>query len=224
MSDEFRQALVNRRGRFEIFDRLDAPRTALIVIDMQHAFVSPEAPMAVPLAPGIVPNINRLAEALRRAGGTVAWIQTTLTDDDGNHPWPVYYEYFMAPDFAVRHLAALTAGSELHGLVRELDVRDGDLRVEKDRFSCFIQGASNLDGVLKARGVDTIIIVGTLTNRCCETTARDAMMIGYKVVFPEDANATTSDEEHVAALVNIASAFGDVRTTDEVVAMLGGSP
>ena len=108
--------------------------------------------------------------------------------------------------------------------MRELDVRDGDLRVEKDRFSCFIQGASNLDGVLRARGVDTVIIVGTLTNRCCETTARDAMMIGYKVVFPEDANATTSDEEHVAALVNIASAFGDVRTTDEVVAMLGGSP
>ncbi|WP_117191860.1 cysteine hydrolase [Rhizobium terrae] len=217
---DIRERIAKRRGRFEIFDRLDAARTVLIVIDMQKAFVAEGAPVEVPLARGIIPNVNCLADALRKAGGTVCWITTALTDAGGAHPWTVFYDHFTTPEFARAHLAAMTEGAPLHGLAEGLDVRAEDLQVCKDRFSCFIQGSSPLDGILRQRGIDTVVIAGTLTNRCCESSARDAMMIGYKVVFVEDANAAATDDEHVWALINIASAFGDVRRTDEVLAML----
>lgn len=219
--DHFREKIIARRGRFEIFDCLDPRRTALIVVDMQKAFVDEGAPIETPLARGIIPNINRLAKACRTAGAPVVWIRSTFTDDTGEHPWPVFFRHFYTPENAARAIATLSENSRWHGLTAALEVEPGDLHVTKNRFSCFIQGASTLDMVLRGRDIDTVIIVGTLSNRCCESTARDAMMIGYKVVFVEDANATATDEEHLAALINVATTFGDVRRTDDVIAMLG---
>lgn len=217
--DEVRRRIVQRRGRFEIFDSLDPARTALLVIDMQKAFTDPGAPVEVPLARAIIPNINRLARGARSCGIPVYWIAMTAWERDGTTSWPVFYENFASPDFARKHLAALRSGARLHAIADGLHVATGEPIVEKLRFSAFIQGSSDLDGLLKARGIDTLIVVGTLTNRCCESTARDAMMIGYKVLLVEDANAAVTDEEHVAALVNVATAFGDVRRTEEVLSL-----
>lgn len=219
--DHFREKIARRRGRFEIFDRLDPARTALVVVDMQKAFVAERAPVEVPLARGIIPNVNRLAAACRAAGAPVVWIKTTLTDETGAHPWPVFFDLFNTPESGARLLAALSENSPWHGLAEGLAVEPGDLHVSKNRFSCFIQGSSTLDMVLRSRGIDHVVICGTLTNRCCESTARDAMMIGYRVVFVEDANAAVTDEEHVAALVNVAATFGDVRRTDDVLRLIG---
>jgi ureidoacrylate peracid hydrolase len=80
--------------------------------------------------------------------------------------------------------------------------------------------SSELEKILRARGIDTVVITGTLSNICCEATARDAMMLGFKVVFVSDANAALSDEEHLASIVTIAQGFGDVRTTDEAISIL----
>ena len=74
--------------------------------------------------------------------------------------------------------------------------------------------------MLRSHGIDTIIIVGTVTNTCCECTARDAMMLNYKTVFVSDGNAARSDEEHNASLANILRLFGDVMTTEEVISRL----
>jgi len=216
----FREKIVARRGRYEIFDKLDMSRTALVVIDMQKAFTDEGAPAETPASRGIIPNINRLAAATRRAGAPVVWIKTTFTDETGEHPWPVYFRHFCTPENAARSIATLSENSPWHGLASSLDVQPGDLHVTKNRFSCFIPGSSTLDMILRGRDVDTVIIAGTMTNRCCETSARDAMMIGYKVVLVEDANAALTDEEHLAALINIATTFGDVRRTEDVVAMI----
>jgi ureidoacrylate peracid hydrolase len=188
---------------------------------MQRAFVNVGAPMEVPLARGIVPNINRIAAALRAAGGPVFWVGTTLTDRSGVHPWTVYHTNFFTPEGAARHLAAVSEGGEWHPFHEGLDIRTEDTVVYKDRFSALIQGASPLDGQLREADIDTVIVVGTLTNKCCESTARDAMMLGYKVVFPEDANATLTDAAQLASLINVAESFGDVRTSDEVLGLLG---
>jgi ureidoacrylate peracid hydrolase len=64
-----------RRGRLHLFDRLEPARTALVVIDMQNAFLRPGAPSETPVAREIVPNINRLAHAVRAGGGVVAYAQ-----------------------------------------------------------------------------------------------------------------------------------------------------
>ena len=73
--------------------------------------------------------------------------------------------------------------------------------MSKRRFSAFVQGASDLPQRLcGAQGYDTVLITGTVTNVCCESSARDAMMLNFKTVMVSDANAAVTDEEHNATL------------------------
>jgi ureidoacrylate peracid hydrolase len=116
--------------------------------------------------------------------------------------------------------AMLQPGHAAQALHAELLVESRDLLVEKRRYSAFIQGSSDLDARLRALGVDTVVIAGTLTNVCCESTARDAMMHNYRLFFVSDANATRDDATHNATLGNILSTFGEVFTTDEVLGLL----
>ena len=95
-----------------------------------------------------------------------------------------------------------------------------DLIVEKNRYSAFIQGSSDLAAVLRARGLDTLLITGTVTNVCCELTARDAMMLNFKTVMVTDGNAANTDEDHNAALSNFYLTFGDIMSTDFAIACL----
>lgn len=90
----------------------------------------------------------------------------------------------------------------------------------KSRFSAFLQGSSDLDEQLRRRGVDTVLITGTVSNVCCESTARDAMMLNYRTIFVSDANATRTDEEHNATLGNMVMCFADVASTEEVLRQL----
>ena len=208
-----------RRGREHVYDDLDPACTALIVVDMQNAFMLPGVAFAeVKAAPEIVPNINTIAGALRQAGGTVVWIVTTY-DKDIDSEWSTYYRLSTQANGAKRS-AALTKGSKGHAIWSDLDVKDGDPVVEKRRFSAFIQGSSDLDKVLKARGIDTVLITGTVTGVCCESTARDAMMLNYKVVMVTDGNAAYSDEDHNRALTGFYSSFGDIMSTERLVGVI----
>ena len=208
--------VVARRGREHVYDALDPARTALVVVDMQNAFMLPGVAHALcPMAEKIVPNINRLAQAVRMTGGTVIWIKTTFKDDALKN-WSTYFE-IVKPEQGARRVAALTAGNKGHELWAALDVRADDLIVEKNRFSAFIQGSSNLAEVLRERGLDTVLITGTVTNVCCESTARDAMMLNFKTT---DGNAAVTDEDHNASLCAFYLTFGDVMPTDMLVTCL----
>jgi ureidoacrylate peracid hydrolase len=212
------EGVLEFRGRVHTVDQLDPSRTALIVIDMQNFFVEPGQLLEVPLARGIVDNINRLAFATRNAGGTVAWIRMTL-DDDALDAWPNFLQ--VNGTAATKHeFASLAHDKPAHRLWHELQTEPTDLFVDKNRFSAFIHGSSDLASLLEARGIDTLLIVGTLTNVCCESSARDAMMLNYRVVMIDDANATHWEELHRAALDNFLMFFGDVQTTDQILALL----
>jgi ureidoacrylate peracid hydrolase len=117
-------------------------------------------------------------------------------------------------------LGALTEGAEGAALWHELDIQPGDEHVIKRRFSALIQGSSDLGERLQAAGIDTVIITGTATNVCCESTARDAFMLNYRTLVVSDANATVSDEAHNASLNALFIRFADVFTTDEIVDLL----
>ncbi len=95
-----------------------------------------------------------------------------------------------------------------------------DRIITKRRFSPFIVGASDLHDVLQDLGIENLIVAGTATNMCSESTARDAMMLDYKVVMVEDANAARYDDDHLAGLTSFYQSFGDVRTTDDVINMI----
>ena len=211
--------VVARRGREHVFDNLDPAKTALIVVDMQNAFMLPGVAHALcPMAEKIVPNINRLAEAVRATGGTVVWIKTTFTDEV-LQSWSTYYE-MATPQQGRKRIEALTANSKGHELWPTLDVKSDDLTVEKRRFSAFIQGSSELADVLRARGLDTLLITGTVTNVCCESTARDAMMLNFKTIMVTDGNAANTDDDHNAALSNFYLTFGDIMSTDFAIGCL----
>ena len=211
--------VIRQRGRAHVFDVLEPARTALLVVDMQNGFMVDAVGHTVcPAAREIVPNINRIASALRTGGGTVVWIQTAATPET-RMSWSVREEMegVARSDKRARSLAP---GSEGYRLWPGLDVRSDDTVVEKSRFSAFIQGSSNLEALLRARGIDTVIITGTVTNVCCESTARDAMMRNFRTVMVTDGNAAMTDEQHNASLAAFYLKFGDILSTEETIAAL----
>lgn len=208
-----------RRGRRHAFPVLEPAKTALLVIDLQRTFMDPGAPSEVPVARDIVPNVNRLARAMRDAGGTVAFSKATFPQGPAGG-WHTFFDHMVTPEVAQAILMGLRDGAPGQALWPELDVDASDLVFEKCRYSAFVRGASDIEVQLRERGVDTVIVVGTMTNLCCESTARDAMQLGFKTIMVSDANAARTDENHRATLLTFMTSFGDVRTTDEVVAMI----
>lgn len=206
--------VIKKRNRLRIFDKFSAAETALVVIDMQKFYVGDIAP-----AVAIIPNINRLAAAFRAKGALVAWVQMTV-GVGGKSLWPLYHDYFFTEEAAARHRDNLTAGVDGHKLHADLDARPTDCFASKSRFSAFLPGVSNLPDKLQQRGIKNVVITGMLTNFCCETSARDAMMLDYKVVMVSDANAARYEEDHSAGFTSLYQSFGDVLTTDEVIESL----
>jgi ureidoacrylate peracid hydrolase len=218
LSEELRQSVRHRTGRVHPFDRLVARRTALLVVDMQNYFCAPGYMGEVPAAREIVPTINALARTLRAAGGLVVWIKGS--SDGTADSWSVFNGYLMTPERRDRRLETLSEAHDGHRLWPALEVDAGDLGVVKKRFSAFLQGSSDIDAVLRSRGIDTVLIAGTTTDVCCDSTARDAAMLNYKTIMIADATATYSDVAHNAALAAFYNVFGDVQTADEVRAFL----
>ena len=206
-----------RRGRLHPFESLSPSRTAFVVIDMQNAFCAPGAAIEVPMARSIAHTINRLAAAVRSGGGLVVWVQMTIKDAAD---WPVFLSALVDRENSGRILAQLRPGSEGHKIWPECAVDLSDLVVPKNRFSAFLPSASALPGMLKSRGIESVLIGGTLTNVCSEASARDAAMQDFKTTIVSDANAARSDGEHLATLITFIQSFGDVRTTDELIAMV----
>jgi len=206
-----------RGGVRNVFDQVDPARTAHLVIDMQNGFMEPGAPVEVPAARGIVNNINRISAAIRAASGHNFFIRYTTTPEDG----PSWSNFAARMGIAAEtHRKAFTPGDHYWQLWPELEILEGDTVVEKHRFSAFTPGTSDLHARLQARGIDTVLITGTLTNCCCESTARDAMQHNYRVLVAADANAALSDEEHAATLHNMAFVFADLHSTEEIEALL----
>jgi ureidoacrylate peracid hydrolase len=205
--------VVARHGSEHVHADLDPAKTALVVVDMQNAFMLPGvAHSPCLMAQDIVPNINRLAAAVRQTGGTVVWIQTAYTDETLDS-WSNLYR-MLGSKGTERRAGALTRGSKGYELWPTLDARPEDLTVEKNRYSAFIQGSSDLAEVLRLRGLDTLLITGTVTNVCCESTARDAMMLNFKSIMVTDGNAAVTDEDHNASLAGFYLIFGDIMSTD----------
>jgi ureidoacrylate peracid hydrolase len=206
-----------QRGRLNRWESLTPARTALVVIDMQNGFLLPGMPLEIPAAREIIPNINRLACAVREHGGRVVWVQMSLQGQE--HQWSVFFAGGATLTGVVELLSPGAHGFALHS---DLDVAPQDDIVVKTRFSALFPGSSNLEQTLRANDIDTVIVTGTLTNVCCESTARDAMMHNYQVIVVDDANATVTDAEHNAALTNIVRAFGDVMSTDGLIRRIIG--
>jgi ureidoacrylate peracid hydrolase len=209
------QLTAERGGRLHLFDDIDPARTAHVVIDLQNGFMEAGAPVEVPTAREIIPNVNAISREVRDAGATNIFVRFT-TPADALDSWSSFYARFPQATRQA-HQAAFAVGAHHWQLWPELDVREEELKINKGRFAAFIPGTCDLHQLLQDRNIDTLIVTGTLTNCCCESTARDAMQFNYKVIFVSDGNAALSDAEHNATLNNMCALFADVMTTSEVI-------
>ncbi len=176
------QRTIERRGGSRVFKSIDCSHAAHIIVDLQNGFMAPGQVAEIGTAREIVPNVNSISAALRAAGGLVVYVQNTF-DEEAVRTWPVFFEHFCSPARRTRMIEAFTPGNFGHALWAGLDAQPGDIQVRKRRFGAFAPGSSDLHAILQARGIDTLIISGTATQVCCESTARDAMMMNYKVFF-----------------------------------------
>lgn len=218
--DELIARAVGRRGRLEVFDSVEPRRTALLVIDMQQAWTQAHGPMHTPTTQDIVPAINRIAAALRDRGGKVAWVQHANSPPGTPLYWATYYDNFVAPARRAASFASLAPESPLHALDPHLDVREGDLRLTKYRFSLFTRNPADPEALLRAAGIDTVIVTGVATHICCESTARDAMMRDFRVFMPHDAVTAATPDQHLAGLGSVMQVFADVRPTEPLLALI----
>ena len=204
-----------RTGKLHPFDVLDPRRTALVVIDLQNYFMKGEDGAS---ARAIVPAVNRLAEELRERGGHVVWVRNST--EGTLKSWSVKHEFLKNPEMGKYRYDEMSKNGDGFKFWPALDIQPGDGKLVKKRFSAFIQGSSPIEKYLRERKIDTILVTGTATNVCCESTARDAMMLNFKVVMVADALAARSDEFHNASLSAFYSNFGDVQTVEEVLESL----
>ncbi len=205
---------IERRGVLHPLADMNPSQTALLVVDMQNFFID-----MVPGAREVVPNIGELARGLRMLGGQVVWIAMTVGEADAE-TWSHFYEKLVSKEMADAHFNDLARGAEGWKIYPELRVLEEDWLVEKNRFSAFIQGSSDLEARLRKRGIETVLIAGTVTNVCCESTARDAMMLNFETVMVSDACAALSDDAHVSTLANFQTLFGDVLSVEEILASI----
>ena len=204
-----------RRGAVHAFAAMAPEKTALLVVDLQRGFMDPEIAHAlVPGVEDIVPTVNNLARVVRETGGTVVFIRMVASEET-RAAWSVYYNDMTKPERRKNRLKNMAEGNPGCQLWPGLEVEEGDVMVDKAYFSAFIQGSSNLESILRGRGIDTVLITGCVTNTCCESTARDAMMRNFRTVMIADGNAARTDAAHNAALQNFYLSFGDVMTAAE---------
>ncbi len=216
IGEDIVERLTARRGRYHLYDTIDPKTAAFVIVDMQNAFCKVGAPAEVPASRGIVGNINRLAERMRMAGSQIIWIVSAFDSKGGRSDWENFFNNIVAADVRNKTMAYMSPGAEGTALWHELDNRDEDTLVVKNRYNSLVPGASQLERVLRSRGIDTVVIGGTKTNICCETMARTAFDMDFNVVLVNDCCAALSDREHVAALENVIQQFGDVLSASEV--------
>ncbi|MES2399733.1 MAG: isochorismatase family cysteine hydrolase [Pseudomonadota bacterium] len=210
--------VTSRQGSLHPYDSFDAGKLAFVVVDMQNHFVLPGFPAAVPSAAATIPAINRLAAAVREAGGKVVWVRTTSVNSDVH--LSLHYSETYTPERKQRRMESLDPAAKGYALHSELDVQPGDEHIVKLCYSAMVQGSSSLNELLRKHGIETVLIGGTATNVCCDSTGRDAMMQNYRVVMVEDALSAFTPDEHIWALNNWILVFGDVLSVEDVAKRL----
>jgi ureidoacrylate peracid hydrolase len=203
--------VVARRGRLHAFETIDPTRTALVVIDLDEATVGRSDQLTTQ---PIVCNVNAVADTLRNRGGVVAWV---LSKMDVMRP---AFAAILGMDLATMYFDEAQPGGPGSRVWPDLETKDGDLFATKSGASAFFPGKCDLHDQLKRRGIDTLLIAGAVTNICCESSARDATELDYKVILLSDALSGHAHGLHEATLATFYRIFGDVRPSSEVIRLL----
>jgi len=191
-------------------------KLALLNIDLQNVFVE-GSPIAAPDGLAVVDRVNRLAATCRKAGVLVVHTAHVTRPDGSNLG-------VMGEIIAPVREGIISRGSPLAALHPRLEVQAGDIVLEKPRFGAF--HGTDLELILRARGIDGVILTGIATNVCVETTAREAAVRDFRVFFMSD-GTSTADIEGVsrqelqrATCAVLGTAFAQVLTVQQMIGKL----
>ena len=210
--------------------RLDLDRSALLVVDMQNAFGSPGGMLdlaGVDIAPArdVIANAKLVCSAARMARLPVIYLtmgypadQSTAGGPDSPNPQKELALCLMRERPELRG-KLLTIGTWDFEVVDELTPQATDTVIVKSRYSGF--HGTDLDSVLRSRGIRNLLMVGIASNVCVESTIRDAYFLEYWPVMVADATMPAGSAEiHNATLYNVRTFFGWVTTAQEVASAL----
>lgn len=195
---------------------IDPERTAVINVDMQRCFVE-GTPIASPKGRSLLPRINTLLRACRDAGILIIHTRGWMRPDGSNAG--IMAE--LVPPFIV---ALYTEGNQSAEFHDDLEVGDNDIVLNKPRYGAF--HGTDLELILRSRGIDTVIISGIATNICCETTAREAAQRDFRVIFLSDGTATTemngvpADDLQRATCASLGMVFAKIATVEQITTSL----
>jgi ureidoacrylate peracid hydrolase len=197
---------------------IDPGRTVLMVLDMHRDVVADDGASKDSGAPehaakqNVVENITSLLAAARKGGTQVLHIHHRKAKGARPHGG-------MSPMF--RRLLAgegFDAGTRGMEVMPGLEPQDGDIVIEKERASAF--AGTETDIVLRAMGIDTLILTGAWTNFSVESTARQATDMGYRVIVASDGTSSIGDEWHNAAIGYALTWICEIAPSAEIAAAL----
>ncbi len=202
---------------------VDPKSTAIVLIEFQNDFTSEGGALhgavsTVMESTGMLENARRLVDAARDSGAMIIHAPITFAAGYGelsNHPYGILK--------GVVDSTAFVKGEWGAEIVDTLAPQAGDVVVEGKRgLDTF--ATTNLDFILRARGITTIVLGGFLTNCCVESTMRTGYEKGYRVITLSDCVAATSTEEHENAIRFDYPMFSDVMTAESLTGELAGTP
>ena len=202
----------------------DISKSALIIVDMQNDFVHPNGGFGhlargnpaidLPFLMGTLPHVRRLADAFRKAGRPVIYVAHVLKSDYSDAQFP----YWRLPNPSSGNRTFVVEGTWGAQIVDDLKPQEGEHLIIKKGFGGFSN--TPLDTILRNMGVTTCVVSGVTTCVCVSTTVRGGVEHNYRMILVKDAVAEVSRHTHEAELETMDRLFADVKTTDEVVAML----
>ncbi len=201
-------------------ERCDPRLAALLAVDVQNDFVSPQGSAGkrgedVSAALAMLPNLLHLIDAGRRVGLTIFYIKTVHSEWTDTPSWV----YRSSQKSGLSTCREGSWGAEFYqGIVPLASERV----VIKHRYSAFIN--TDLNTVLKASGIQSVLVCGVATNVCVETSARDAYMYDYYVTLVDDCSAAYEAKLHLATLDNMRRHFGLVASSNEIIETWSGLP
>lgn len=178
--------------------KVNPRKAALIIIEMQKVFLKD---MGI-ISDLQMANIHRIISVAEAAGTKIVYVR----HNDSSEISRTMIDWWNGDKIA--------KDSDGWQIIDEFNTH-GKIIIDKNQYSAFFK--TDLDEKLKEVGIEDVIITGVMTNCCCETTARDAFMHGYRVFFINDATATVNEELHLATLKNMAFGFAIVQDTQGLV-------
>lgn len=200
--------------------KVDPAHTALVVVDVQNDFCAPGGMMDregndLAAVQKMAAALPRLIDAARSAGALVVFVRNVYTTEGNRYLSDVWLEQAARQRKGSYTVAPVCSPGSWEGdFYGDVEPLPDEPVVTKHRFSSFHN--TDLETVLRARSIRTVVLAGVASNVCVETTAREAFVRDYYVVFLSDGTATYNEAAHQATLRVVDQFFGELATIDEV--------